>query len=225
ALVRRAVRRCCRAGRRRHRRRPSLRRSPSRRSPRGRRRRPGTARMNAPADPSQSFDTADALEPTPASPTGDGTSAEHGAGADGAGLAGPHGERSGRRRNRRDRRRGDRNDDRAPRALPPNFEGPLPLHWQRFNPVVPPEVFAQVLSGEFDDAVAEPVEAEAAEEATSKRVLAPEPDAPNRHKVLEQAGIGSRRDMEELIADGKITVNGEPAHTGQRISFGDRAEG
>ena len=30
--------------------------------------------------------------------------------------------------------------------------------------------------------------------------------------------------MEELIADGKITVNGEPAHTGQRISFGDRVE-
>ena len=42
--------------------------------------------------------------------------------------------------------------------------------------------------------------------------------------MLAQAGVGSRRDMEELIADGKITVNGEPAHTGQRISFGDRVE-
>ena len=30
--------------------------------------------------------------------------------------------------------------------------------------------------------------------------------------------------MEDLIAEGKITVNGEPAHTGQRISFGDRVE-
>jgi len=28
--------------------------------------------------------------------------------------------------------------------------------------------------------------------------------------------------MEQLIADGQVTVNGEPAHTGQRISFGDR---
>ena len=84
------------------------------------------------------------------------------------------------------------------------------------------EVFAQVLSGEFDEKVAEPAEAEA--EESGKRILAPEPDAPKLHKVLAQAGVGSRRDMEDLIADGKITVNGEPAHTGQRISFGDRVE-
>jgi len=181
--------------------------------------------MNAPADPSQSFDTADAVESTPASPTADAAGAEPGAGADGAGAAAPHGERSGRRRNRRDRRRGgDRNDDRGPRALPPNFEGPLPRDLQPVEPVEATEVFAQVLSGEFDDAVAEAAEAEAPEEDTSKRVLAPEPDAPKLHKVLAQAGIGSRRDMEELIADGKITVNGEPAHTGQRVSFGDRVE-
>ena len=30
--------------------------------------------------------------------------------------------------------------------------------------------------------------------------------------------------MEEAIQDGRVTVNGEPAHTGQRISFGDRVE-
>ena len=53
-------------------------------------------------------------------------------------------------------------------------------------------------------------------------MLAPEPDAPKLHKVLAQAGIGSRRDMEQLIIDGRITVNGEPAHIGQRISFGDQ---
>ncbi|MBK6473069.1 MAG: 23S rRNA pseudouridylate synthase B, partial [Betaproteobacteria bacterium] len=28
--------------------------------------------------------------------------------------------------------------------------------------------------------------------------------------------------MEAMITDGRITVNGEPAHIGQRISFGDR---
>jgi 23S rRNA pseudouridine2605 synthase len=28
--------------------------------------------------------------------------------------------------------------------------------------------------------------------------------------------------MEQLIADGRVTVNGQPAHTGQRISFGDQ---
>jgi 23S rRNA pseudouridine2605 synthase len=142
----------------------------------------------------------------------------------GAGNDAPFGERS-RRRNRRDRRRGDRDDDlrpvRAP-SLPPNFEGPLPRHLQPVVPVQAGELFAQVLSGEFDDEVAEPAESEAEEPA--KRVLAPEPDAPKLHKVLAQAGVGSRRDMEELIQEGKITVNGEPAHTGQRISFGDRVE-
>ena len=58
--------------------------------------------------------------------------------------------------------------------------------------------------------------------AERKRVLQADPDAPKLHKVLAQAGVGSRRDMEDMIADGRITVNGQPAHTGQRISFGDQ---
>jgi 23S rRNA pseudouridine2605 synthase len=37
------------------------------------------------------------------------------------------------------------------------------------------------------------------------------------HKVLADAGIGSRRDMEELIVAGRVSVNGQPAHVGQRI--------
>jgi|LNFM01.2.fsa_nt_gb 23S rRNA pseudouridine2605 synthase len=37
------------------------------------------------------------------------------------------------------------------------------------------------------------------------------------HKVLADAGIGSRRDMEELILAGRVSVNGLPAHTGQRV--------
>ncbi|MGE5117812.1 MAG: pseudouridine synthase [Betaproteobacteria bacterium] len=69
---------------------------------------------------------------------------------------------------------------------------------------------------------ADEAEAPAEEAAAPKRVLAPEPDAPKLQKVLAQAGVGSRRDMEQLIADGAITVNGEPAHIGQRVSFGDR---
>ncbi|WP_415840447.1 pseudouridine synthase [Roseateles saccharophilus] len=40
--------------------------------------------------------------------------------------------------------------------------------------------------------------------------------------MLAQAGVGSRRDIEDWIAEGKIEVNGEVAHVGQRISFGDR---
>ncbi|HTH75958.1 MAG TPA: pseudouridine synthase [Trinickia sp.] len=54
-------------------------------------------------------------------------------------------------------------------------------------------------------------------EAQPKRVLAPDDDAPKLHKVLAEAGMGSRREMEELIVAGRVSVNGEPAHIGQRI--------
>jgi 23S rRNA pseudouridine2605 synthase len=43
-------------------------------------------------------------------------------------------------------------------------------------------------------------------------------------KVLAQAGIGSRREMEEWIAAGKITVNGEPARTGQSVVPTDKVK-
>ncbi len=45
-------------------------------------------------------------------------------------------------------------------------------------------------------------------------------------KVLAQAGLGSRRTMEEWIAAGRVTVNGEPAKLGMRVVEGDlvRAE-
>lgn len=73
-----------------------------------------------------------------------------------------------------------------------------------------------VVSGAFD------AEQEVAPPGSPpKRVLAPEPDAPKLHKVLAQAGMGSRLEMEKLILEGRISVNGEPAHVGQRIRFGD----
>ena len=50
-----------------------------------------------------------------------------------------------------------------------------------------------------------------------KRDLTADDDAPKLHKVLAEAGLGSRRDMEELIVAGRVSVNGEPAHIGQRI--------
>lgn len=40
-------------------------------------------------------------------------------------------------------------------------------------------------------------------------------------KVLAQAGVGSRREMEEWIASGRVTVNGEPATLGMRVVEGD----
>ena len=83
------------------------------------------------------------------------------------------------------------------------------------------EVFANVVSGAYD-AEPSPTEGESLPLVPPKRVLAPDPDAPKLQKVLAQAGIGSRRDVEQLVQEGRITVNGEPAHVGQRISFGDQ---
>ena len=49
------------------------------------------------------------------------------------------------------------------------------------------------------------------------------PGKPERlHKLLAQSGIGSRREMEALIAAGRVNVNGETAQTGQSASPGDR---
>ena len=53
-------------------------------------------------------------------------------------------------------------------------------------------------------------------------MLAPQAETPKLHKVLAQAGLGSRLEMEQLILEGRISVNNEPAHIGQRIQWGDQ---
>jgi 23S rRNA pseudouridine2605 synthase len=79
--------------------------------------------------------------------------------------------------------------------------------------------FGDVVSGNYDS------EGEVvSEEESGKRVLRPEPEAPKLHKVLAQSGIGSRRDMEQLIEQGQVTVNGEVAHVGMRIARGDQVK-
>ena len=76
--------------------------------------------------------------------------------------------------------------------------------------------FSDVVSGQFDAD-------EATEEAAPvKRVLQPQIETPKLHKVLAQAGMGSRLEMEQLILEGRISVNNEPAHVGQRIQYGDQ---
>lgn len=80
------------------------------------------------------------------------------------------------------------------------------------------DLFSDVVSGRFD--------AEAVQEApdVSKRVLPPQTETPKLHKVLAQAGLGSRLEMEQLILEGRISVNNEPAHIGQRIQYGDQVK-
>ncbi|MGE0013463.1 MAG: 23S rRNA pseudouridine(2605) synthase RluB [Azoarcus sp.] len=43
-------------------------------------------------------------------------------------------------------------------------------------------------------------------------------------KVLAQAGVASRREIEELVIAGRISVNGLPAALGQKIGPGDRVK-
>ncbi len=92
------------------------------------------------------------------------------------------------------------------------------------HPPIPPEPseaeaedlrFDDVVSGAFDAAQEQDLP------LPTKRVLSAQPESPKLHKVLAQAGMGSRLEMEQLILEGRISVNGEPAHIGQRIQFGD----
>lgn len=55
--------------------------------------------------------------------------------------------------------------------------------------------------------------------ATKTRPVVVDPDAvPQRlHKLLALAGLGSRRDMEALIASGRVTINGKPAEVGAGV--------
>ena len=76
--------------------------------------------------------------------------------------------------------------------------------------------FSDVVSGQFD------AELDIEDVAPAKRVLLPQAESPKLHKVLAQSGLGSRIEMERLIADGQVSVNQEPAHVGQRVQFGDQ---
>ena len=93
-----------------------------------------------------------------------------------------------------------------PIAAPGPSRGPAENFQNRFDDVV---------SGQFD------ADEDLEELTPPKRVLAPMAETPKLHKVLAQAGMGSRLEMEQLIMEGRISVNNEPAHIGQRIQFGD----
>ncbi|TAG50186.1 MAG: rRNA pseudouridine synthase [Betaproteobacteria bacterium] len=49
-----------------------------------------------------------------------------------------------------------------------------------------------------------------------------ERDGERLHKILAQQGLGSRRDMEAMIAAGEVEVNGHKAHVGQVVNERDR---
>ena len=106
----------------------------------------------------------------------------------------------------------DANSD-SPENLPGAAHAYLPERVEK-----PGNRFLDIVSGRFD------ADEESAEVLPPKRVLAPMAESPKLHKVLAQAGMGSRLEMEQLIMEGRITVNNEPAHIGQRIQFGDHVK-
>jgi 23S rRNA pseudouridine2605 synthase len=44
------------------------------------------------------------------------------------------------------------------------------------------------------------------------------------HKLLANTGLGSRRTIESWIKEGRIHVNGKPAHVGQQVSSSDKIQ-
>ena len=79
------------------------------------------------------------------------------------------------------------------------------------------DIFSFVTSDAFDQAHSDANQSGRTNLKPQRKALTAEDDAPKLHKVLAEVGLGSRRDMEELIVAGRVSVNGEPAHIGQRI--------
>lgn len=117
-----------------------------------------------------------------------------------------------------------RNHASSPRRSPTTER---PRHRPQPKPVYAPTPFSMEDS---EEALVSPENAAVSSEESSSRsqqqpqlrrmlnhVMTSEDLFPKLHKVLADAGIGSRRDMESLILEGRVSVNGEPAHIGQRV--------
>nr|WP_233457550.1 pseudouridine synthase [Melaminivora jejuensis] len=96
------------------------------------------------------------------------------------------------------------------------LQGTLPPAQPRVDELGDGYRFADVVSGQLDQ------DADSGVVELPKRVLQPHAESPKLHKVLAQAGMGSRLEMEQLILEGRISVNNEPAHIGQRVQYGDQ---
>ncbi len=135
---------------------------------------------------------------------GDGSAAEAAASPTG------RGDERGPRRNRRDR--GPRNNKNRPRDAAEASVAPA-------DTAVPVETEPLPT---FSRSAAVGLDASEPRKRHQPKLLRPDEDAPKLHKLLADSGLGSRREMEELIVAGRVSVNGQPAHIGQRIAPGDQ---
>ncbi|WP_081801415.1 pseudouridine synthase [Herminiimonas sp. CN] len=105
----------------------------------------------------------------------------------------------------------------------PNARGNGKASQTRSKSVDADALFSFVTSEAFDHSQTDGTESNSrqanrtAQPKNVRRDLTADDDAPKLHKVLAEVGLGSRRDMEDLIISGRVSVNGEPAHIGQRI--------
>ncbi len=200
--------------------------------------RPRRRRAPAKAAPDNGAEGADAVvnestaDNPSAAPAGDDTVAADNAPQEGAASQRPRRKRRRGRKGRQDRE--GRDDSAAVAPANPAERPPMPDAG---------ELFAIVQDGSFDSdddtpsslepAADEVIDApaavpaveqasHAADAAPERRILAPDAEAPKLQKVLAQSGVGSRRDLEQMIVDGRVSVNGEVAHVGQRVSWGDQ---
>lgn len=116
----------------------------------------------------------------------------------------------------------------GPNNRPSNKPDNKPATPSRAKPNDADAVFSYVTSDAFDNERVGDAESNGKAQRDHRakqpvrRDLTSDDDAPKLHKVLAEAGLGSRRDMEELIIAGRVSVNGEPAHIGQRILPADQ---
>jgi len=114
--------------------------------------------------------------------------------------------------------RGDQNRPRKPNAGGRENQPSQAGARQGAKPNRANDIFSFVTSEAFDNSSEEKPDAKGRQHGKKeRRDLTADDDAPKLHKVLAEAGLGSRRDMEDLIVAGRVSVNGEPAHIGQRI--------
>lgn len=116
------------------------------------------------------------------------------------------------KRSRSRRRRGDKGEARATTPVTAADDVAVDAPGE-----TPPEPAAGGVPAEFE------WQASVGTAPPAEDALAALPDdSPKLHKVLADAGFGSRREMEELIVSGRVSVNGQPAHVGQRVGPKDQ---
>lgn len=187
-----------------------------------------THAMRPPADDDDEFNDAAADPKPPAEGDEQERAARDGDAAEGeAGESGPPAEGRGPRgpRGRRRRGRGGRGPRNATPAVPDATGAASGTPVGAGAPDITP--LAPLVIGEGDELNPEglapaPLAREVLERGRRAAKQAADAQSEKLQKILADAGIGSRRDMEELIVAGRVSVNGEPAHIGQRVLPSDQ---